>query len=212
MIPSEEDARAFVAARCSAASFGLLERFAAALLDENAQQNLIAAASVPHLWCRHLADSAQLLDHVSRETGLWLDLGSGPGLPGMVIAIMRPGLRVHLVESRRRRYEWLEMQCLALGIPNCLVHGARLETISTVHADIISARAFAPLPRLLELARRFSTNDTRWLLPKGRSAAQELAELPAALQRMFHVEQSQTDAEAGILVGCGKISAKARQA
>ena len=171
MIASEEDARAFVAARCSAASFGLLERFAAALLDENAQQNLIAAASVPHLWRRHVADSAQLLDHVSRETGVWLDLGSGPGLPGMVIAIMRPGLRVHLVESRRRRYEWLDRQCLALGIPNCLVHGARLETISTVHADIISARARRLGGRASHQGFRPRTGRRRWCGRQGGHAA-----------------------------------------
>lgn len=206
---TEDDARGFVAGRCSTTAFQLLEHYVAALLAENGRQNLIAKATEADIWRRHIADSAQLLDHVSCETDNWLDLGSGPGLPGLVIAIMRPSFKVILVEARTRRYAWLEDQCRALGLANCEVHGARLETVAPRPADVISARAFAPLPRLLELSGRFSTNDTLWLLPKGRSAAQELAEQLPAVRRMFHVEQSQTDPQAGILIGRGKVRAKA---
>ena len=91
----------------------------------------------------------------------------------------------------------------ALGLPSCRVVGARLETVETVPVRVITARAFAPLGKLLQLSARFSTRETVWLLPKGRSAAQELTEQPLGVQTMFHVEQSHTDPEGGILVGQG---------
>jgi 16S rRNA (guanine527-N7)-methyltransferase len=83
------------------------------------------------------------------------------------------------------------------------VLGTRLESVETVPVRVITARACAPLGKLLQLSARFSTRDTTWLLPKGRSAAQELAEQPAGVRAMFHVEQSQTDSEGGILIGQG---------
>lgn len=77
-----------------------------------------------------------------------------------------------------------------------------------MHAHVISARAFAPIKRLVSLSGRFSTTDTRWVLPKGRSAIQELASLPDELKASFHVEQSKTDPEAGIIVGNGHVRLK----
>jgi 16S rRNA (guanine527-N7)-methyltransferase len=202
MIRDEDEARDFVAQRCDAEAMDRLDRFAAMLREENERHNLVSAGSLDSLWRRHLADSAQLLDHVPKSlSGSWLDLGSGAGFPGLVIAAMRPQAEIRLVESRRLRIAWLE-QCIAtLGLPKCTVEGARVETLVAIPASYISARAFAPLPKILAVARRFSTADTRWLLPKGRSAAQEVADLPSALQRLFHVEQSVTDPEAGIILG-----------
>jgi len=171
---------------------------------ENERQNLISAASLAMVWQRHFADSVQLLDHIPRgTTGSWLDLGSGAGFPGLVVAIARPGSEVVLVESRKRRVEWLNSVVARLKIENCRVIGTRLERAGTFAADVITARAFAPLSRLLTLSARFSTRTTVWLLPKGRSAAQELAQQPLGVREMFHVEQSQTDPAGGILVGEG---------
>lgn len=209
MIASEEDARAFVSERCDNPALLRLENLVAMLAAENARQNLVSAASLGSVWQRHLADSAQLLDHVPRGTrelmdggtGVWVDLGSGAGFPGLVIAAMRPGWRVVLVESRKRRIEWLHMAVSALSLPECEVEGRKVEQVPAFAAAVISARAFAPLARLLPLARRFSTSDTLWLLPKGRSAAQEVNELPNDLHTMFHVEHSVTDADSGIVVG-----------
>jgi 16S rRNA (guanine527-N7)-methyltransferase len=87
-----------------------------------------------------------------------------------------------------------------MGLGRSRIVGARLELVPAFAARVISARAFAPLPRLLALSARFSTADTRWLLPKGRSARQELAGL-TDWAHMFHVEQSLTDPEAGIILG-----------
>lgn len=182
----------------AAERLGLLARMLSA---ENALQNLVSAASLSEVWRRHIADSAQLLAQVPRETAApWLDLGTGAGFPGLVIAALRPECEVVMVESRARRIEWLEGARIALGLDRAKIFGARLELVPTRQFRVISARAFAPLPRLLEISARFSTADTLWLLPKGRSARQELAELTGWAQ-MFHVEQSLTDPEAGIIAG-----------
>ena len=186
-----------------------LERFVAMLVAENDRQNLIAASTIPTIWVRHIADSAQLLALDTEGEGLWVDLGSGPGLPGLVVAILsaRPML---LVESRRRRCDFLRAAVAELGLGHVEIAEAPLERVETRSAATISARAFAPLDRLIDLSARFSTESTRWLLPKGRNAVKELALLPEPWQRMFHVEQSRTDAESQILVGSGKIAAKQR--
>lgn len=212
LIDTETAARAWIEARFAptAAQWENLDRFAAMLVAENAQQNLIAASTVPNLWVRHMADSAQLLALDSRDgDGLWIDLGSGPGLPGLVVAILssRPML---LVESRKRRCEFLRHVAAALDLAHVEVAEARLEQVATCAATTISARAFAPLDRLISLSARFSTESTRWLLPKGRNAVKELALLPQPWQRMFHVEQSRTDATSQILVGEGAFVAKQR--
>ena len=202
MIASESAARAFTASLCDGVAMERLEKLTALLVEENARQNLIARASVDSMWQRHIADSAQLLGYVSRETiAPWLDLGTGAGFPGLVIATMRPAWKVHLVESRKRRIEWLEAARDALGLVNCMVEGERLEQVPTFAAGVISARAFAPMPRLLELAERFSTKETIWLLPKGRSATQDLQSLGKNQRSLFHVEHSVTDSEAGIIIG-----------
>ncbi len=201
MITDEASAKAYVADHCDGAALQKIERFIILLTTENARQNLVARPTLDVIWQRHIADSAQLLEHVPRETGLWLDLGTGAGLPGLIIAIMRPEWKVWLVESRRRRIEWLESMVEELGPGNCTVVGSRLERVESVPASVISARAFAPLADILRLSARFSTSETLWLLPKGRSAAQELDELPAKQKKLFHVEQSLTDEASGIIVG-----------
>ena len=202
MILDEEGARAWLRQlpECDAAAMARLERLAELLAEENERQNLVSAASLGEVWRRHIADSAQLLPHVPRGTSPWLDLGTGAGFPGLVVAALRPDCEVVLVESRKRRIEWLERAAADLGLKRVCVRGSRLEDVPSQKVAVISARAFAPLDRLLELSARFSTSDTIWLLPKGRSAQQELAML-RGWNHTFHVEQSLTDSEAGVIVG-----------
>lgn len=202
MIEDEAQARAWLRALpdADAAAFDRLEHLVAMLAEENQRQNLVSAASLAEVWRRHIVDSAQLLPFVPRGTSPWLDLGTGAGFPGLVVAALRPDCRVVMVESRKRRIEWLNRAIDALDLGSATVAGARLEAVDAFPARAISARAFAPLASLLDLSSRFSTSDTVWLLPKGRSAAQELAEL-SGWAHMFHVEQSLTDADAGIIVG-----------
>ena len=202
-ISNETEARDWLAGQSEGTPQAMtrLERLVALLREENQRQNLVSAASLEQVWVRHIADSAQLLAHVPRETSSpWLDLGSGAGFPGLVIAAFRPECRVVMVESRPRRTEWLETARRELGLDAAEIFSGRLEAMPAAPFRVISARAFAPLPRLLELSARFSTSDTTWLLPKGRSAAQELLALDG-WDHMFHVEQSHSDTGAGVIVG-----------
>jgi 16S rRNA (guanine527-N7)-methyltransferase len=207
ILSSEREARDWLVSRddLPPGAYQRLLRLETMLRAENARQNLVSAASLDWLWLRHFADSAQLLDHVPRETppGPWLDLGSGAGFPGLVVALLRPKLAVVLVESRAKRAAWLQRAAAELALDNVTVAGARLETAPFAAASVISARAFAPLPRLIALSARFSTPQTRWVLPKGRRGSQELRAMPKSIQTMFHVEQSITDADSVILVGAG---------
>ena len=207
MIGTESEAREFISNLAfDDIALNKLEKLAAFLSEENDRQNLVSRSSLDEVWVRHFADSAQLLHHVPRETASsWLDLGSGAGFPGLVVSILRPEQKVVLVESRRKRVEWLEAMVSTLGLQNCRVEGSRLELVESFPAGVISARAFAPLPKLLRLSARFSTGGTKWVLPKGRSATQEVQELSPKLKPMFHVQQSMTDTDAGIVVGHGKI-------
>lgn len=202
MIADEAQARAWLLQlpEFDGAAQARLELLVALLGEENTRQNLVSAASLHEVWRRHIVDSAQLLAHVPRETAPWMDLGTGAGFPGLVIAALLPSQEVLLVESRARRIEWLRRAVAAMELRQVSVVGAPLERILDRTVRVISARAFAPLQKLIGLAARFSTDDTRWLLPKGRSAAQELSGL-SGWENMFHVEQSLTDPEAGIIVG-----------
>ena len=202
-IANEAEARAWLTglAEWDQAASERLEMLATMLVEENQQQNLVSAASLGSVWQRHILDSAQLLGYVPRETSSpWLDLGTGAGFPGLVIAALRPETEVVMIESRARRVEWLERARFAMALGNARVIGQPLEKVPSRQFRVISARAFAPLPKLLTLSARFSTVATTWLLPKGRSARQELLDL-TGWKHMFHVEQSLSDAEAGVLVG-----------
>lgn len=207
VLTSEADARAYIAAlpNVPRETLARLERFAQLLAEENARQNLVARATLGSaFWVRHLADSAQLLRFVPGKARTWVDLGSGPGLPGLVIAILAESLDMTLVESRRLRCAFLRETIAELGIAGRVrVCEQRAETVAPGAYDVISARAFAPLPRLLGSARHLSGTGTIWLLPKGKNAVNELSALPRACQNMFHVEHSLTDPEARILVGNG---------
>ncbi len=180
-----------------------LAAYRALVLAETAHQNLIARSTFDVFWARHIVDSAQLLLHCdAAPAGDWLDLGAGAGLPGIVLALLsdRP---VHLVEERKGRIGFLTRVVAALDLRHATVHGCKVEALRLPPAAIITARAFAPLPRLLALAHRFSTPETLWLLPKGRSARDEVEKVRGTWQGVFHVKHSITDAEAAILVARG---------
>ncbi len=206
MIASESEAREYVSQFADSDAMNRLDCLASELIKENSQQNLISTQSESEIWQRHIADSAQLLRFVPRETWkdgrdqAWLDLGTGAGFPGLVIAAIAPQMPIFLVESRRRRVDWLERIAAQMELGQCKTIGKQLEKIKPFPVTIISARAFAPLPKLLRLSSPFSTEATRYLLPKGRSAEQELGELPESRSKMFHVEQSLTSEDAGIIV------------
>lgn len=205
VIDTEQAAKSWLRATLAVddAALARLERLAQLLLEENDRQNLIAKGTIPHLWVRHIVDSAQLLA-VSRETvpaGPWLDLGTGAGFPGLVIAALQPDRPVTLVDSRRLRTDWLRRAADTIGLDQVHVIQARVEDLPAEKFSVISARAFAPLEKLLEVSARFSTPETLWVLPKGASASHELQALSKRWRHVFHVEQSLTDSAAGIVTG-----------
>ncbi|BAV65222.1 16S rRNA (guanine(527)-N(7))-methyltransferase RsmG [Sphingobium cloacae] len=177
-----------------------LERFVALLLAEMDRQNLIAESTRAHVWARHIVDSAQLLTFArDAGEGRWVDLGSGAGLPGIVVAALtdRPLL---MVESRRKRVDFLQEVVEALSLHHAEIFGGRVEIVPRGAAGVISARAYAPLPRLFESAIHLADEKTLWVLPKGRKAQNELEAARPAWQGAFHVEQSVTDADSAIIV------------
>jgi 16S rRNA (guanine527-N7)-methyltransferase len=200
---TEEEALAWTAARnVPRGTMDRLNAFIEFLAVENSRQNLIAASTLPAVWSRHIVDSAQLLDHAP-DGGTWVDLGSGPGFPGLIVAAIgeRP---VDLVESRAKRVQFLQAAVEILGLQSRVtVHSAKVESHPAKPYQVISARAFAPLPRLFDLGGRFADLATTWLLPKGRNAGIELAECRSAWQGEFALVPSVTDADSSILIARG---------
>ena len=178
-----------------------LDAFAALLREENERQNLVSRASLDRLWTRHIADSAQLLRFAPAPDASWVDLGTGAGFPGLIVAALHQG-PVTLIEARRLRAEFLARAAESLDIAVEIVAG-RAERVPPRRFDVISARAFAPLGRLLHLGTGFSTANSIWLLPKGRNAETELEALDPSWQGDFRLEPSVTDPEAQIIVAEG---------
>ena len=185
-------------------TFEKVETYAALLRDENQRQNLISSSTLGQLWERHIFDSAQLVRFEPRAGSSWADIGSGAGLPGIVIACLVEG-PVTLIEPRRLRADFLHRVVESLQL-NASVFLGRAERAQGTY-DVITARAVADLSRLLKISAHLSTRKSRWLLPKGRSAERELAEAQQAWQGVFHVERSTTDPESRIVV-CTGVRAK----
>ena len=199
---TEEEAQSWLSATfdVSRETQERLEAFIAFLKVEAQLQNLISAATLEHIWARHIVDSAQLLRFATGD-GDWLDLGSGAGFPGLIVPMLS-NHRVVLVESRARRIDFLERAVVMLGLEDvAVVAGMPLERLETAPYSVISARAFAPLPKLLALSYRFSADNTMWLLPKGRNAVNELQDVRDQWTLDFTIEPSVTDCDAGILTG-----------
>lgn len=199
---TEDEARAWLTAQFDVPreTWDRLERYVAILLSAMDEQNLIAESTRPHIWARHIVDSAQLLLLVrDAGEGEWVDLGSGAGLPGIVVACLsdRPVL---MIETRRKRIDFLNNVIAQLGLRHARVFGGRVESAASMRAAVISARAYAPLPKLFASAQHLSDKNSLWVLPKGRNAQNELEAARPAWQGMFHVEPSVTDAESTIIV------------
>jgi 16S rRNA (guanine527-N7)-methyltransferase len=177
-----------------------LDAFVTFLRQESEGQNLVSRASLEAVWQRHILDSAQLVRFAPQAARDWLDLGTGAGFPGLLVPIFHPAI-VILVEARRLRADFLRSAASVLGVADRVeVVCSKLEALPQRHADVISARAFAPLPKLLDLAERFSAPNTVWILPKGRNAKSELDAALLSWQGDFRLEPSLTDKDARILV------------
>lgn len=179
-------------------TFEKCQHFVALVKEENARQNLVSAASLDNVWDRHVLDSAQLVRYEPREGASWVDIGSGAGLPGIVIACIVSG-GVTLVEPRRLRADFLHRATESLDLTSTVVcdKAERVEG----KFDTITARAVASLADLLRISAHLSTRNTVWALPKGRRAEEELVEAQRTWQGAFRVEPSVTDDDSYIVVG-----------
>ena len=196
----EDDAISWLRATFGDADVERLSQFVSLLLAEAEHQNLISPSTKEQVWARHIADSAQLVPLAKHRGGAWLDIGSGAGLPGIVVAILRAE-PVCLVEPRVKRVQFLRHVADALALSHVSVIQAKVEQVS-IQASVISARAVASLPELFAGAQGCSSPETVWLLPKGRSADAELATARNVTgEGVFHVEQSRTDSSSFIIVG-----------
>lgn len=153
-----------------------IEAFRALLAEWNEKMNLVGPSAMAQFWGRHAFDSAQLLA-LAPEALTWADLGAGAGFPGIVLAILlkgRDGAQVHLVESMAKRCRFLSEVVTTLALP-ATVHNARAENLS-LKVDIVTARACAPLARLVEFAKPYLKEGAAGLFLKGEGAEAEVAE------------------------------------
>jgi 16S rRNA (guanine527-N7)-methyltransferase len=187
-------------------TFEKLERYVALLTEENKLQNLVSAPTLERVWDRHILDSAQLVRFEPAPGASWIDIGSGAGLPGIVIAILVQG-PVTLVEPRRLRAEFLHKLCKPLQL-RATVAACKAERMEGSF-DVITARAVAPLPQFLKISAHLSTRKTVWALPKGRSGKAELAEASRNWHFDAREEPSCTDPDSTILV-LSRVGAKGR--
>ncbi|MBK0400531.1 16S rRNA (guanine(527)-N(7))-methyltransferase RsmG [Limibaculum sp. M0105] len=173
-----------------------LLRYEAVLRHWNPRINLVARASLDDVWARHFADSAQLVGLAPPSPANWVDMGSGAGFPGLVVAAIlaeqAPGCRVSLIESDGRKSAFLHSAAREMGI-EVGIETTRIEDAPARSVDVVSARALAPLDALLALAQRFCGSGTRLLFPKGRMVESELTDARAHWHIDARLHVSRTD-------------------
>ena len=179
-----------------------LAAYEALLIKWQKKINLVSSATLDDVWRRHMWDSAQLVGLASQEAVNWVDLGSGAGFPGLVVAALlkeRAGFHMHLVESDQRKSIFLREAARIMGLA-VTVHSLRIESYLPDEApDVISARALAPLKQILEWTSSFWGKQTVGLFLKGQTASEELTQ--ARKDWIFEAEAiaSQSDGSGAVL-------------
>jgi 16S rRNA (guanine527-N7)-methyltransferase len=173
----------------------LIAQFKLLVIEENQRQNLVSPKSIDEFDVRHVDDAAQLV--ALGKPGNWADIGSGAGLPGLVIAVLT-GAPMTLIEPRRLRADFLRRAIAELGV-DATVSEAKAQNV-TGRFDNITARAVAELDKLFAMAEHLAHPGTRWILPKGRSAKKELEAAQQSWHGRFTLVPSRTSDEAMILV------------
>jgi len=181
-----------------------LQRYTDRLAHWQKSTNLVGPSALTQIWSRHFADSAQLRT-LAPESRLWLDLGSGAGFPGLIVAILQAGMpdfRMHLVESNRKKCAFLAEVARESEAP-VDIHAMRIEDLAesdqSLRPDVVCARALAPGPRLFELAAPFFGEGTRGLFLKGREANTEIEAARPRWDFDFRLHPSLTEKGASIV-------------
>lgn len=203
-------ARALLRDSVSRETFRKLEIFVDLLTRWNEKLNLVGRSTIPSLWHRHVLDSAQLHDIDPIESGRWLDIGTGGGFPGMVLAIIgeefSPSTDYVLIEANHRKSGFLRRVAIATGIDLQVITG-RAETMAPIGAHRITARAVSPLQELVPLVHRHLDRQGKAILPKGPTAAAEIA--IASKDWVFTVEKCGSLSGKGsilVMAGTGQIN------
>jgi len=174
-----------------------LDCYVQLLIKWQARINLISSKTLPEIWHRHILDSAQLVSYLPKTPSVILDMGSGAGLPGVILAILT-GHQLHLVESDSRKIAFMRTALRETGT-KAILHEQRMEAVPALRPDIITARALAPLSQLITLASGQHHEKIEYLFLKGREAKQELTALPACPKMEAECLPSMTDSQASII-------------
>jgi 16S rRNA (guanine527-N7)-methyltransferase len=184
---------------CTDAQLADMQAYRDLLTEWNEKMNLVGPSALAEFWPRHAYDSAQLL-RLAPEALTWADLGAGAGFPGLVLAILlkgRPGAKVHLVESMAKRCRFLGEVVQKLALP-ADIHNARAEDLG-IRVDIVTARACAPLPRLLGYAQPYLKRGATALFLKGQDVVSELTEAAKCWKFEAELSASSSHPEGRIL-------------
>ncbi len=164
-------------------SWPSVSRYTEYLAEHGEVRGLIGPREVPRLWVRHIVNSAAVAEFLP-ASGAVADVGSGAGLPGAVLAAMRPYLRFHLIEPMQRRADWLREVSEWVPLPNVVVHQARAEEVRGLAVDVVTARAVGPLERLTMWSLPLLRVGGRLVLLKGRGARDEVSAAATDLTRL----------------------------
>ena len=179
-----------------------LRSFAADVIHWTSRINLIGATTKEDLWTRHILDSAQILAMAPQGAKTWCDIGSGGGVPAIVLAILardeRPDLRFSMIESDKRKGAFLRLEIAKFRL-NAVVIGTRCEMTQPLVADVVSARALAPLPNALPWIHRHLAPEGVALLHKGRNFVQEISDAQETWSFDVECEVSMIESDARIL-------------
>ncbi len=187
------------AAQATEVQMADLDRYLSLLTETNAVMNLVGPATLPVFWSRHAWDSAQLLP-LEPQALRWADLGAGAGLPGIILAVLgkgRAGFHVDLIDSLAKRCRFLQTVTEALNLP-ATVHNARAEDLA-LEVDVVTARACAPMNRLLGYAAPYLRRKATGLFLKGQDVASELKEATRYWGFEAELLPSQSDARGRIV-------------
>lgn len=173
-----------------------LEKFVDLLIEQNQKYNLIGKSTIEKIWSRHILDSAQLIKFIPDFNAKIGDFGSGAGLPAIILSIL--GVKeIHLIEKSYRKCEFLHL-AKEISDNKIVIHQKMAQKIEPIKFDIITSRAFAPLNKLLEFTKPFSTSKTIGIFPKGKNITKELAQIKDKLD--YKIEKSLTSDEGNILI------------
>jgi len=188
-----------------------LSSYVSLLLKWNKAHNLIGKRTEKEIWERHILDCAQLVKYIPDNTKTITDLGSGAGLPGIILAILNPNIEIHLVESNSKKAAFLREFCQKTQLSNVRLHNQRVENLNSLESDIITARAFAKIDEILKISQHFLHKNSVLILLKGISLDEELKQ--AAENWRFEKEvfssiirnKNSRDSEAGFVIVMNSI-------